>query len=98
MTDRYVLILVAVVKRSLVTPATDPESQALTFRILTALDKLARHENGTLTDEAIAAIQAGLRSFCRVAYRDNEACAENAPAPLIRRNAAKISSQHAKCS
>jgi hypothetical protein len=63
MTDRHVLILVAVVKRSLVTPATDPESQALTFRILTSLDKLARHENGTLTDEAIAAIEPACDHF-----------------------------------
>jgi hypothetical protein len=63
MTDRSVLIMVAVTKRSLATPATDPESRALTFRILTALDKLAHHENGTLTDEAIAAIEPACDRF-----------------------------------
>jgi hypothetical protein len=63
MTERPVLILVAVVKRNLATPATDPQSQALTFRILTALDKLARHENGTLTDEAVAAIEPACDRF-----------------------------------
>jgi hypothetical protein len=35
----------------------------LTFRILTALDKLARHENGTLTDEAIAVIEPACDHF-----------------------------------
>lgn len=63
MSDRPALILVAVIKRSLATPATDPESQALTFRILSALDKLAHHENGTLTDEAIAAIEPACDRF-----------------------------------
>jgi hypothetical protein len=63
MIDRHVLILVAVTKRSLATPATDPQSRALTLRILTALDKLARHENGTLTDEAIAAIEPACDRF-----------------------------------
>jgi hypothetical protein len=63
MSERPVLILVAAVKRSLATPATDPESQALTFRILTALDKLAHHQNGTLTDEAIAAIEPACDRF-----------------------------------
>ena len=66
MTERPVLILVAAVKRSLATPATDPQSQALTFRILTALDKLAHHENGTLTDEAIAAIEPACDRFAEL--------------------------------
>jgi hypothetical protein len=63
MTERPTLIMIAVVKRSLATPATDPQSQSLTFRILTALDKLAHHENGTLTDEAIAAIEPACDRF-----------------------------------
>jgi hypothetical protein len=63
MSERPTLILVAVTKRRLATPATDRESQALTFRILTAMDKLARHENGTLTDEAIAAIDPACDHF-----------------------------------
>jgi hypothetical protein len=63
MSDRYVLILVAVTKRSLATPTTDRESQALNFRILTALDRLTRNENGTLTAEAIAAIEPACDHF-----------------------------------
>jgi hypothetical protein len=63
MSDRYVLILVAFTKRSLAKPATDPQLQALTFRILTALDKLTRNENGTLTAEAIAAIEPACDRF-----------------------------------
>ena len=66
MTERPVLIMVAATKRSLATPATDRESQALTFRILTALDKLAHHENGTLTDEAIAAIEPACERFAEL--------------------------------
>jgi benzoyl-CoA reductase/2-hydroxyglutaryl-CoA dehydratase subunit BcrC/BadD/HgdB len=66
MTGRPALILVAATKRCLATPATDRESQALTFRILTALDKLARHENGTLTDEAIAAIEPACDRFAEL--------------------------------
>jgi len=66
MSERPILILVAVTKRCLATPATDPESQVLTFRILTALDKLARHENGTLTAEAIAAIEPACDRFAEL--------------------------------
>jgi hypothetical protein len=66
MTDRSALIMVAATKRCLATPATDPQSQALTFRILTALDKLAHNENGTLTDEAIAAIEPACDRFAEL--------------------------------
>jgi hypothetical protein len=66
MSERHVLILVAATKRSLATPATDRESQALTFRILTALDRLARHVNGTLTAEAIAAIEPACDRFAEL--------------------------------
>jgi hypothetical protein len=63
MSERPVLILVAVTKQILATPVTDRESQALTFRILTALDKLARHENGALTEAAVAATEPACARF-----------------------------------
>jgi hypothetical protein len=66
MSGRPALISVAVVKRRLATPSTAPESQALTFRILTALDKLVRHENGSLTDEAVAAIEPACDRFAEL--------------------------------
>jgi hypothetical protein len=62
----YELILVAMVKRNLATPATDPQSQALALRILTALDRLARHENGALTHEAIAAVAPACDRFAEL--------------------------------
>ena len=60
------LIMVAIAKQKLATPATDPESRALTFRILTALDKLAHNKNGTLTDEAIAAVTPACDRFAEL--------------------------------
>jgi hypothetical protein len=60
------LIMTAVVKKNLATSATDPESRALTLRILTALHKLAHNKNGTLTDEAIAAIEPACDRFAEL--------------------------------
>jgi hypothetical protein len=60
------LIMVAIAKQKLATPATNPESQALTFRILTALDKLAHNKNGTLTNEAIAAVTPACDRFAEL--------------------------------
>ena len=65
MTD-CTLIMTAVVKKNLATPATDPESRALTLRVLTALHKLAHNKNGTLTDEAIAAIEPACDRFAEL--------------------------------
>jgi hypothetical protein len=58
--------MVAIAKQKLATPATNPESQALTFRILTALDKLAHNKNGTLTNEAIAAVAPACDRFAEI--------------------------------
>jgi hypothetical protein len=66
MSDAYELILVAMVKRNVATPAPDPQSQALILRILDAMDKLARHENGALTHEAIAAVAPACDRFAEL--------------------------------